>query len=844
MYPEIPLSPDSARLEIYSRIRNTLAFNACSMIDWANNKPENRGAKPKVGGHQASSLSAVDLLSVLYLHFKRSQDRVALKPHAAPVLYSLAYLMDLMSEEEMGRLRELGGPQPYPTKLKDPVIVDYTTSSEALGVCATIYDAYGATYQNDNLERLGGKRIDSVYYAHCGDGELTEGQIDESLYDAGRWRLGNLVWIVDLNLQSLDRVMDDGGRLENWASAKFETNGWHVIRLRWGSMLESLFREAPGGAALRARLESLTDAQFQCLIAVGPAVARRLLIGRVEAKEPELRSLEELFRREAPMSDQEARGVETALQDLSGGKLELLLSDTGGHDHQTLILALEEALAVKNRPVAILARTVKGKDSVLAAHPENHGMLMGSAELEALRERLGVGPGRFPRFRQGSAEAAFLSQRRADCFDLSQGYRESPVTLDLTGVRASRRAKQSTGEAFQSMNLALLRSNAAPYMQFGAPDVGQTTHLGPVIRQTGVYSPVDQCDYFGWMAAQRKSSFAWRSEKSGQFHSFGIAEGNAMLWAYAFGRRKREGEGRVPLIPVVTVYDKFFERALNQLDYACYSDGRFIAVGVPSGTGLSREAGTHQSIFTPRMVMDIPGIIAYEPAFAEDVEAIYRWAIAQLWEPAGEAVYLRLTTQPLAQPDLAKNAMEGAVAGAYWVKHPLLGPPPPFDGSTLKGTPLPLTSLPYEPGENVVHLFATGRKVGDALLAADRLEEEGIHACVLNVTSWERLWREWDQWRGNPDIWDDPRNSYRLVDLVPDREVNVPLVVVGDFCPSVCEWVSPALQRLSDHRFLGPRRNSQAGDLESLDRWHRMAVEDIVQAAREELEWRRQARLA
>ena len=107
--PDLPPSPDAARLELYGRIRNLAAFLAVSMVDWANHKPENRGQKPKIGGHQASSLSSVDLLSALYLHFKRPQDRIAVKPHAAPVLYALGYLMGLLDEQQMGSLREFTG---------------------------------------------------------------------------------------------------------------------------------------------------------------------------------------------------------------------------------------------------------------------------------------------------------------------------------------------------------------------------------------------------------------------------------------------------------------------------------------------------------------------------------------------------------------------------------------------------------------------------------------------------------------------------------------------------------------------------------------------------------------
>ncbi|MCA9516834.1 MAG: hypothetical protein KC635_17955, partial [Myxococcales bacterium] len=62
----MPPTPDAlARLQV---ARDHVAKGALSMIDWANHKPDNRGVKPKVGGHQASSMSSVDLLAALYLH--------------------------------------------------------------------------------------------------------------------------------------------------------------------------------------------------------------------------------------------------------------------------------------------------------------------------------------------------------------------------------------------------------------------------------------------------------------------------------------------------------------------------------------------------------------------------------------------------------------------------------------------------------------------------------------------------------------------------------------------------------------------------------------------------------
>src|SRR5690606_11013407 len=206
----------------------------------------------------------------------------------------------------------------------------------------------------------------------------------------------------------------------------------------------------------------------------------------------------------------------------------------------------------------------------------------------------------------------------------------------------------------------------------------------------------------------------------------------AMLWAYAFGRRVKACEGRVPMLPVVTVYDKFFERGFDQLDYATYSDARFIAVGVPSGTGLSRETATHQSIQTPRMMMDLPGILAYEPAFAGDVHAIYLHALGRLWDEDGEATYLRLTTQPLQQPEvLPEDHEEQAVRGGYWLL-----------GDDVR-----------EPvsGRGQVIFVASGRKVADAQRAAAILRrEDGVGSRILNVTSYEALWRDWDAYNNDP----------------------------------------------------------------------------------------------
>lgn len=278
------------------------------------------------------------------------------------------------------------------------------------------------------------------------------------------------------------------------------------------------------------------------------------------------------------------------------------------------------------------------------------------------------------------------------------------------------------------------------------------------------------------------------------------------------------------MLPVVTVYDKFFERGFNQIDYATYSHARFVAVGVPSGTGLSREAATHQSLQTPRMLMDLPGICAYEPAFAADVHAVYLHALGRLWDEDGEAFYLRLTTQPVEQPEaLPEDHAERAVRGGYWLV-----------GEDVRDP---------SRGQGTVLFVASGRKVADVRTAAAILHREGIGSRILNVTSYEALWREWDAFNRDPGAWRDAERSYYLHDLFTDAEVNGPLLLVGDHVPSVAEWLPGALQRTRSYRFLGPRTNGEAGDLDAIDRLHGMAVDDLVRVAKEEIAWRREVGL-
>jgi pyruvate dehydrogenase E1 component len=78
-------------------------------------------------------------------------------------------------------------------------------------------------------------------------------------------RLGELLWVVDLNRQSLDRVVPDI-QIER-LRGMFAAAGWHVQVLKWGRQIGELF-ERDGGAELRERLEAMPNEEYQRMLRV------------------------------------------------------------------------------------------------------------------------------------------------------------------------------------------------------------------------------------------------------------------------------------------------------------------------------------------------------------------------------------------------------------------------------------------------------------------------------------------------------------------------------------------------------------------------------------------------
>ncbi len=672
-------------LEVLDRIQRRVLWLSTWMVHQANARPSVDGLK--VGGHQASSASVVSLLTALYFQALRPGDVVATKAHAAPAFYAIQYLRGRLSAAELQGLRVFGGLQAYPSRRKNPRVVDLSTGSMGLGAVAATFGGLASRYLGDH----GGQARPERFVVMVGDAELDEGNVWEALGEEIVGRLGNVLWIVDVNRQSLDRVVPDTRPRQ--LAAMFRAGGWRVDELRWGTRLQACFAR-PGGERLRARLESASNAEYQRLVRLPAGALRKALVtaagGGIDG------------------------GLDRLLADIADEALPALVADVGGHDLTLILEAYEAAGHERERPSVILAHTIKGWGLPFAGDPLNHTMVTSAAQIEALRAALGVAPGdEWAGFAPGTPEAEHV--RALPPLFTAPPARPAPaVPSSLDETYAD---QMSTQEAFGRALAALGRLPVGDTIVTVSADVAVTTHLAGWMNRKGIYYPVARPDAF----ADVSQALRWREGPDGQHVELGIAEHDLFLLLAALGLTT-ELSGAT-LLPIGTLYDPFVTRGLDALYHALYCGARFVVAATPSGISLAPEGGAHQSVITPGIGVALPDLAYYEPAFAREVEWILLAGLRAVAERR-ESLYLRLSTAPVDQrlaPPPGADYRAAVLAGGYRL---------------IDARPAPGWSA-----ETAVSLFATGVTVPSAVAAAARLAERGAHASVFVATSPDRLYR-------------------------------------------------------------------------------------------------------
>jgi pyruvate dehydrogenase E1 component len=169
----------SAGADVLREVSRRVLWLATAIVDAANRgRPNTSGVK--VGGHQASSASMVDIMVALWFHSLRGEDRVSVKPHASPVLHAINHLLGDLDADYLTTLRAKGGLQSYPSRLKDPDTVDFSTGSVGIGATAPLWAAIAHRYTRSHFPHTpeAGRFISLL-----GDAELDEGAIWEAVAD-------------------------------------------------------------------------------------------------------------------------------------------------------------------------------------------------------------------------------------------------------------------------------------------------------------------------------------------------------------------------------------------------------------------------------------------------------------------------------------------------------------------------------------------------------------------------------------------------------------------------------------------------------------------------------------
>ncbi len=753
--------------DVLDEIAAHVLWTSTAMIHHANHiRPNPSGLK--VGGHQASCASMVSIMTSLWFTQLRSGDRVSVKPHASPVLHSINYLLGTLDQRHLTTLREFGGLQSYPSRSKDPDPVDYSTGSVGIGATAPIWGAVTRRYVNSTLGDTGTGR----QYSLVGDAELDEGAVWEAILDPSVQELGEIVWIVDMNRQSLDRVVPNiaAGRLETMFSAA----GWQVITVRFGRLLEDLFGR-PGGAALRRRILDMPNSEYQRLL-------------RCSAQE---------LRARLPADGDDIGAIGDLIAGLDDPTLVRAIGNLGGHDMNSLRSAYGQI--DDTRPTIIIAYTIKGYGLPTQGHPQNHSSLLTNEQFTELSVSLGEDPARpWRRFDDGSpaAELCRATAERLQRAPLPNG--DPPaVPTDLGRVPP---AVSTTQAALGRALLDLTREapDVARRVVTVSPDVSSTTNLAGWLNKVGVWSPGERRN---WFDDDGETIMHWREKPTGQHMELGIAETNLVGLIGELGAAwSRWGQ---PLFPIGVLYDPFVERALEPWSYGIYAGGQSILVGTPSGITLAAEGGAHQSIKTPSIGLEQPGCTSYEPAFAIEVEWTLLDCMARLGRPDGRSSYLRLSTRPVRQ-ELADVPTDAAarerrrrhvVAGAY----------------TLRSR-----------AGAAATIVAMGAMVTEALDAADRLAQIGIGTEVVCVTSPGLLFEavQSRQGLGTAPSW--------ILDQVFPADRAAPMVTVLDGHPHSLSFIS-SINRVPS-KSLGVSNFGQVGSLDAVYRYHGIDTDSIVRA--------------
>ncbi len=657
-----PFFPGDEHIE--RRIRAFTRWNAAAMVVRANKVADG------IGGHLSSFASSASLYDVGFNHFWRGKedglpgDHIYMQGHAAPGIYARAYLEGRFDETTLDNFRmEIGGNglSSYPHPRLMPDFWEFPTVSMGLGPINSIYHARFARY-------LTQRRIDDAsqgkIWAFLGDGETDEPETLGAISLAGRAGLGNLIWVINCNLQRLDGPVRGNSKIIQELEGNFRGAGWNVIKVVWGSKWDDLLARDVDGVLLN-KMNTVVDGEFQRYAVEDGAYIREHFFG----PDPRLRKL---------------------VEHLSDDDLENL--PRGGHDYPKLYAAYKAAVEETDRPTVILAKTIKGwtLGQGFEARNSTHQLKkMNKDQLLEMRERLyledeiseaDLEDGIPPYFKPDpdSAEMQYLRQRRTqlggplpqrvvrtrrpltlpeesifDDLDKGSGGREVSTTMVFTATLRSMMRDQNFGE------------RVVPII----PDEARTFGMDSMFREFEIYAPHGQL----YEPVDHELLLSYSEDTDGQILEEGITEaGGTASWIAAATAYANYG---VPMVPFFTFYSMFgFQRVGDLIWSAADSRARGFLMGATAGrTTLMGEGLQHQDGHSQLLASTVPACEAYDPAYAYELGALLKDGLRRMYgseaDGGGEDVFYYLTIynenyEMPVRPDHVSD--EDIVSGLYF----------------------------------------------------------------------------------------------------------------------------------------------------------------------------------
>ncbi|MCG7656965.1 pyruvate dehydrogenase (acetyl-transferring), homodimeric type [Wielerella bovis] len=701
-------SPGNHELE--HRIRSAIRWNAAAMVLRAGKKDL------ELGGHISSFASSATLYDVGFNHFWKAKgengeegDMIFIQGHAAPGVYSRAFVEGRLSEEQLNNFRqeiEGNGLSSYPHPHLMPDFWQFPTVSMGLGPLMAIYQARFLKYLDSRgLSKTAGRKV----WCFCGDGEMSEPESLGAISLAAREGLDNLIFVINCNLQRLDGPVHGNGKIIQEFEGTFRGAGWNVIKVIWGRRWDALLANDTDNL-LKQRMEEVLDGDYQTYKSKDGAYVREHFFNT-----PELKAMV------ANMSDDEVWAL-----------------NRGGHDPHKIYAAYHEAVNnAGGRPTVILAKTIKGYGMGASGEGQNvahQAKKMDVASLKQFRTRFGIqvtdeqiDSGDLPYFRfpEDSEEMRYLRERR----NALGGYlpARNPVNdaLPIPALETFDTQLQSSGDREFSTTMAFVRilNTLLKDKQLGkrivpiVPDESRTFGMEGMFRQYGIWNLKGQL----YTPQDKDQLMFYKESIDGQILQEGINEPGAMAdWIAA---ATSYANNRYAMIPFYIYYSMFGFQRVGDLAWAAgdmHARG-FLIGGTAGRTTLNGEGLQHEDGHSHIQADLIPNCLSYDPTYQYELAVIVQDGLRRMYVEQ-EDVFYYLTV-------MNEN-----------YKHPAMPQRENIERDILKGMYLLREGAK---ADKKVQLMGSGVILEEVIHAADLLKADfGVEADIWSCPSFTLLGRD------------------------------------------------------------------------------------------------------